>query len=192
MRGSNATSPDVTQLLAAWSSGRREALDRLLPVIYGELRKLARGQLSRARRDHTFQPTELVHEAFMKLVDQRAPWQNRTHFYGIAATCMRRILADHARRKRAAKRPQVDGGVDLDQIERADATNLDQMVAVDEALDRLAKDDPRVGRIAELKLFTDLQLDEIATLVGVSSATVKRDWASAKQTLHAVLGGAPP
>jgi RNA polymerase sigma factor (TIGR02999 family) len=191
MRGSNATSSDVTQLLAAWSSGRREALDRLLPVIYGELRKLARGQLSRTRRDHTFQPTELVHEAFMKLVDQRAPWQNRTHFYGIAATCMRRILADHARRKRAAKRPQVDGGIDIDQLERADATNLDQMVAVDEALDRLAKDDPRVGRIAELKLFTDLQLDEIATLVGVSSATVKRDWASARQTLHAVLG-APP
>ena len=191
MRGSNATSSDVTQLLAAWSSGRREALDRLLPVIYGELRKLARGQLSRTRRDHTFQPTELVHEAFMKLVDQRAPWQNRTHFYGIAATCMRRILADHARRKRTVKRPQVDGGIDIDQLERADATNLDQMVAVDEALDRLAKDDPRVGRIAELKLFTDLQLDEIATLVGVSSATVKRDWASARQTLHAVLG-APP
>jgi RNA polymerase sigma factor (TIGR02999 family) len=191
MGDTHARQPDVTRLLEAWRSGHRDALDQLLPVVYGELRRMARGQLARARRRHTFQPTDLVHEAFVRLVDQRADWQSRVHFYGIAATCMRRVLADHARRRKAQKRPQVDAGVELDQIDRGDPTSVDTIVAVDEALDRLARIDPRQARVAELRVFTDLQVEEIASLLGISPATVKRDWTSARQALHAVLTEPP-
>jgi len=180
---------DVTRLLEAWSGGRREALDRLLPVVYGELRRMARGQLARARRQHTFQPTDLVHEAFVRLVDQRVGYQNRVHFYGIAATCMRRVLADYARRRKAQKRPQIEPGVEPDQVERGQAVSIDRIIALDEALERLAKADPRQARIAELRMFTDLEITEVGALVGVSPATVKREWASAKQALQTTLGG---
>jgi RNA polymerase sigma factor (TIGR02999 family) len=111
----------VTRLREAWSGGRREALDGLLPVVYGELRQMARGQLARARRQHTFQPTDLVHEALVRLVDQRAGFQNRVHCYGIAATCMRRGLADYARRRKAQERPQIEPGVEPDQVARGQA-----------------------------------------------------------------------
>jgi RNA polymerase sigma factor (TIGR02999 family) len=182
----NGRSPDVTRLLEAWRGGRRDALDQLLPAVYGELRRIAGGQLARARRHHTFEPTELVHEAFVRLVDQRCTWQSRVHFYGIAATCMRRVLADYARRRRALKRPQVEASAELRDV-AADLWPVDRMLAIDEALDRLAAADVRQGRVAELKLFTDLQVEEIAGLVGVSPATVKRDWAGAKRTLSAAL-----
>lgn len=176
---------DVTRLLEAWGSGQREALDRLLPAVYGELRRIARGQLSRERRQHTLQPTELVHEAFVRLVDQRAHWQNRVHFYGIAATCMRRVLTDYARRKKALKRPRIDPSAEPDDL-GGDA-NLDGVLAINEAIDRLEKTEPRQARIAELRLFADLQVDEIADLLNVSPATVKRDWSAARHALHEVL-----
>ena len=181
---------DVTRLLEAWSGGRRDVLDQLLPVVYAELRKMARGQLARARRQHTFQPTELVHEAFVRLVDQRAAFQNRVHFYGIAATCMRRVLADYARRRKALKRPQIDRAVDVDRIERAGGGQIDRLIAIDEALDRIQQTAPRQARIAELRMFTDLEIAEIGTVVGVSPATVKREWAEAKVALQSLLGGA--
>ena len=187
MGGTNPRPPDVTRLLEAWSGGRREVLDQLLPVVYTELRRMARGQLARARRQHTFQPTDLVHEAFVRLVDQRAGFQNRVHFFGIAATCMRRVLADYARRRKAMKRPQIDPGVAPDQLERADSMPIDRLIAIDEALDRLTEADPRQARIAELRMFTDLDVEDIATLVGISPATVKRDWASAKGALQTLL-----
>jgi RNA polymerase sigma-70 factor, ECF subfamily len=183
----NGRTADVTRLLAAWSSGRGDALDKLLPVVYDELRRMARGQLANARQNHTFQATDLVHEAFLRLVDQRASWQSRVHFYGIAATCMRRVLADYARRRKAVKRPQIDAAIDIDDLQRAGAGGFEHLLAFDEALDRLSAADPRQARIAELKVFAGLQVDEIASLLAISPATVKRDWTAAKQTLHAIL-----
>src|SRR5687768_16703828 len=166
---------DVTELLKQWRQGRSEALEGLLPLIYGELRRMARGQLAREHRRHTLQPTELVHEAFVKLVDQRAEWQSRVHFYGIAAKCMRRILVDHARRKQATKRPQAARAVDLDTDIVSASSPIDTILAVDEALIRLAAIEPRHATIAELKFFGGLEVPEIAEIVGMSPATVKRD-----------------
>ncbi len=181
---------DVTRLLIEWRRGRRDALDGLLPLVYGELRRIARGQLGREQRQHTLQPTELVHEAFLRLVDQRAEWQSRAHFYGIAATCMRRILVDHARRKKAAKRPQVADAVDLDDAIAGTVSSVDTVLAVDEALTRLAALDARQAQIAELKFFGGLDVPEIAEVIGASAATVKRQWAEAKGTLYRLLNGA--
>jgi RNA polymerase sigma factor (TIGR02999 family) len=177
-------SPDVTRLLQEWHQGRQEALDRLFPIIYDELRRMARIQLKRERRRPTLQPTELVHEAFAKLVDQKAGWQNRLHFYGIAARCMRRILTDHARRRRAAKRPPPEAALDLQDVEVGRSSSLDALLAVDQALNRLATESPRLVRIAELKMFVGLETSEIANVVGVSEATVKRDWSDAKKFLR--------
>jgi RNA polymerase sigma factor (TIGR02999 family) len=174
---------DVTRLLKEWREGRPDALDLLLPLVYGELRRMARIQLSREGQRHTLQATELVHEAFVRLVDQRAGWQNRLHFYGIAAQCMRRILVDHARKKRAAKRPPPDAAVALDNADVGDSGNLDTLLAIDEALTKLADDSPRQARIAELKLFAGLEVGEIGNAVGVSEATVKRDWSEAKRSI---------
>jgi RNA polymerase sigma factor (TIGR02999 family) len=190
MAGTSPRQPDVTRLLKDWSQGRREALELLFPLVYAELRGMARGQLSREGRRHTFQPTELVHEAFVRLVDQKAGWQNRLHFYAIAAQCMRRVLIDHARRKRAARRPPAAAGVDLDEaVVVSQARNLDTLLALNEALDRLAEQAPRQAQIAELKLFAGLEDAEIANVVGVSKATVKRDWSEAKTQLRAVAIG---
>jgi RNA polymerase sigma factor (TIGR02999 family) len=179
---------DVTRLLKEWRAGRPEALDRLLPLVYDELRRMARIQLAREGRRHTLQATELVHEAFVKLVDQKAGWQNRLHFYGIAARCMRRILVDHARRKKAAKRPQDVAAVDLDNAVVGAASGIDTLLALDEALDRIAAQSPRQAQIAELKLFGGLEITEIAEVVGVSLATVKRDWSEAKELFRVRVG----
>jgi RNA polymerase sigma factor (TIGR02999 family) len=179
--------PDVTRLLEAWTAGRQEALAQLLPAVYGELRRMARGQLARARRHHTFQPTDLVHEAFVRLVDQRAPWQNRVHFFGIASTCMRRVLADYARRRKAAKRPQVDKGVEVDRIDRTSDPAIERLLAIDETLERLARTDARQARVAELKMFASMEDGDIATLLGVSEATAKRDWKKARPLFIDIL-----
>ena len=183
---------EVTRLLQDWSEGRRDAMDRLFPLIYGELRKMARNQLARERRHHTLQPTELVHDAFMRLVDQKAGWRNRAHFYGIAAQCMRRILVDYARRKQAAKRPPSGGAVELDNVDLGAVTPIDTMIAIDEALERLAEREPRQAQVAELKFFAGLEIPEIAQLLDVSPATVKRDWAAARQELQAILARLQP
>ena len=181
--------PDVTQLLKAWSSGRSDVMDQLFIAIYDELRRLARSHLARESKHHTWQPTELVHEAFGRLVAQKVSWQNRHHFYGIAAKCMRRLLVDYARKKRAAKRPSSSAAVELDDDIAASPNTADRILAVDEALERLAATNARQAQVVELKYFAGLGIEEIAEVAGVSPATVKRDWEEAKRMLFETLGG---
>jgi RNA polymerase sigma factor (TIGR02999 family) len=179
--------PDVTLLLKAWSNGDRGVVDQLFTAIYDELRRLARSRLAREARSHTWQPTELVHEAFARLVAQKVSWQNRHHFYGIAAECMRRVLVDHARRKKAAKRPSSAAAVPLDEALSAGEDSLDRILIVDEALTRLAHTNPRQARVVELKIFGGFNIEEIAAVAGISPATVKRDWDEAKREIVGVL-----
>lgn len=184
---------EVTQLLQQWSAGRQEALDRLLPEIYAELRRLAASYLRRERPEHTLQPTALVHEAFLKLVDQRAVrWQNRAHFFGIAAQAMRRILVDHARAHTAAKRGAGETRVPLETAQLASAMPDIDILALDEALGRLAALDPQQSRVVELRFFGGLTMEETAEVLQISPATVGREWTLAKAWLYAELGGATP
>ena len=179
---------EVTQLLQEWSNGRQDALDRLLPRIYAELRRLAASYLRRERREHTLQPTALVHEAFLKLIDQRAVrWQNRAHFFGIAAQAMRRILVDHARAHGAGKRGSGERPVSLDEaLVLTTAPDVD-VLALDEALTRLAAVDPQQSRVVELRYFGGLTMDETAEVLHISQATVGREWTLAKAWLYAEL-----
>ena len=179
--------PDVTQLLQAWSNGRGEVSEQLFAAIYDELRRLARSHLSRESSHHTWQPTELVHEAFGKLVAQKVSWHNRHHFYGIAAQCMRRILVDYARKKKAAKRPAASAAVPLDDNLAVSASTTDRILIVDEALERLGAVNARQARVVELKYFGGLGIDEIAAVTGTSPATVTRDWDEAKRMLFETL-----
>jgi RNA polymerase sigma factor (TIGR02999 family) len=179
---------EVTRLLNDWGNGRRDALDRLLPQIYAELRRLAGSYLRRERPDHTLQPTALVHEAFIKLVDQRAVrWQNRAHFFGIAAQAMRRILVDHARAHAADKRGGGERAVSFDEAMVAIGAPDIDLLALDEVLTRLATFDPQQSRIVELRFFGGLTIEETAEVLGVSPATVGRDWTLAKAWLYAEL-----
>lgn len=178
---------EVTRLLKAWRQGHDDARDKLLPIVYDELRRIARIQLARERRPAALQPTELVHEAFVRLVDQRAGWQNRAHFYGIAARCMRRILIDHARKRRAAKRPRSAAGVELDNVDVGAPASVDALLAIDQALERLAAESPRSAQVAELRLFGGLEIAEIGSVMGVSEATVKRAWSEARKVLGTCL-----
>ena len=183
---------EVTQLLQQWSDGRQEALDRLLPAIYAELRRLASSYLRRERRDHTLQPTALVHEAFLKLVDQRAVrWQNRAHFFGIAAQAMRRILVDHARAHAADKRGAGGHRVSLDDAQLAGGMPDIDVLALDEVLTRLATLDPEMSRVVELKFFGGLTMEETAEVMQTSPATVGREWRMAKAWLYAELSRTP-
>jgi len=168
-------------LLKAWSGGDRRALDDLLPVVYTEVRKLARSYLRRERPDHTLQATALVNEAYMRLVDQRdVRWQNRAHFFGIAAQIMRRILVDHARMHQAEKRGSGESRIVFDEaLEVAAERSLD-LVALDDALTALADLDPRQAKIVELRFFGGLSIEETAEVVQLSPATVKREWAVAR------------
>lgn len=179
---------DVTELLQQWSEGRQEALDRLLPMVYSELKRLAAIYIHRERREHTLQATGLVHEAFLKLVDQRAVrWQNRAHFFGIAAQLMRRILVDYARERGAAKRGAGVPQLSLDEaLIMAEERDVD-LVALDEMLSRLAVIDPQQSRIVELRFFGGLTMEETAEVLHISRATVARDWTLAKAWLHARL-----
>ena len=194
----------VTQLLVSWSSGDQRALGELMPLVYGELRRLADRQLRGERPNHTLQRTALVHEAYMRLINQRnVNWQSRAQFIGLAAQLMRRILIDHARTKRRAKRGGGIAPASLDQTgvvlgapdeegERAEALEFaaDPSVdlgAIDEALKRLDAIDPKQGRIVELRFFGGLSIDETAEVVGVSPATVKREWALARAWLRREL-----
>jgi RNA polymerase sigma-70 factor, ECF subfamily len=181
-------STEVTQLLQQWSSGQEQALDRLVPHIHQELRKLAASYLRRERADHTLQPTALVNEAFLKLIDQRSVrWQNRAHFFGIAAQAMRRILVDHARTHAASKR---GGGLRKVSLDDANvigpAVDLD-VLAIDEALTRLAAIDPQQSRIVELRFFGGLTMEETAEVMHISPATIGREWRIAKAWLSAEL-----
>jgi RNA polymerase sigma factor (TIGR02999 family) len=180
---------DVTALLADWSRGNRNALNQLLPLVYAELRRVAARQLRRERADHTLQPTALVHEVFIRLVDQRqVDWQNRTHFFGVAAQVMRRILVDHARRHGARKRGEGVRCVSIDEAKDVAASNGMPVLALDEALDRLEIVDAELARIVELRAFAGLTIEEAARVLSVSPSTAKRDWRTAKAWLTRELG----
>ena len=182
---------DVTRLLQAWSGGDAEALPRLMPLVYAELRRLAGAYLRREAPGHTLQPTELVHEAYLRLIDQtRTQWQNRSQFFGIAAQAMRRILVDHAREKQAQKRGGGAAKVSLDDtVELGIGPDLD-LVALDQALTALARIDPQKSRVVELRFFGGLSVDEVAEIVNVSPRTVAREWRAAKAWLYGELSGA--
>jgi RNA polymerase sigma factor (TIGR02999 family) len=181
--------PGISQLLMAWSAGQQDALDQLVPLVYEDLRRVAAAYLRREGAGHSLQPTALVHEAYVRLVDQRqVKWRNRVHFYAVAAGLMRRILVDHARTRRADKR----GG----QVERVtlvgDEAALESPRAIDilalhESLERLAAFDPRKERIVELRYFGGLTIEETAEVVAISEATVVREWTIAKAWLRADL-----
>jgi RNA polymerase sigma factor (TIGR02999 family) len=181
---------DVTTLLRAWSAGDRDALDEMLPAVYAELHRLARAHLRGERTDHTLQATALVNEAYLRLVDQtRVQWQNRAHFFGTAAQLMRRILVDHTRGRRAAKRGGEAVRVELDEaLAIAEARDID-LVALEEALERLEALDPRQASLVVQRFFGGLTIEEAAESLGISLATAKRDWATAKLWLRRELDG---
>jgi RNA polymerase sigma factor (TIGR02999 family) len=175
----------VTQLLEKWSNGDQSALDELMALLYDELRRLASAYLRRERPDHTLQPTALVNEAYMRLVDQRhTRWQNRAQFFGIAAQLMRRILVDHARAHNAAKRGGPQYAVSLSQADRFAKQPDVELLALHDALNELATIDPQQGRIVEQRFFGGLSIEETAEVLGVSHATVERDWKMARAWLR--------
>jgi RNA polymerase sigma-70 factor, ECF subfamily len=175
---------DLTLMLEQLRSGNRDVVSELVPLLYDELRRLAAHYLQRERRDHTLQATALVNEAYLRLVNQRdVQWKNRSHFFGIAAQQMRRILVDYARSHHSAKRVGSAGKVSLEEAMIVSKENAGDVLAVDETLGRLAAIDPQQARIVELRVFGGLTVEEVAELLGVSAATVKRDWAMAKAWL---------
>jgi RNA polymerase sigma factor (TIGR02999 family) len=180
---------DITALLADWNRGDQAALNEVLPLVYAELRRVARRQLRKERPDHTLQPTALVHEVFMRLVDQRhVDWQNRAHFFGVAANVMRRILVDHARRHGASKRGEGVPRVAIDEARDVAASDGMPILALDQALERLEKVDAELARIVELRAFGGLTIDEVAHVLNVSPSTAKRAWRTAKAWLTRELG----
>uniref|UniRef100_Q02A05 RNA polymerase, sigma-24 subunit, ECF subfamily n=1 Tax=Solibacter usitatus (strain Ellin6076) TaxID=234267 RepID=Q02A05_SOLUE len=172
---------DLTRLLLQWRSGDKAALDQMTPVVYEELRRLARYFLAAERSNHTLQPTALVHEAYLRLIDQRSvDWRNRAHFLGVAANMMRRILINHAEARNAAKR---NGGQDLLALEDALGVFIDprvDLLELNRSLELLTSLDPQQGRVVELRYFGGLSVDETAEVLGISPATVKREWSTAK------------
>ena len=186
MSPKNAVKANVTELLHEWSSGKKEVADELLPLIYDELHRRATAFMRRERHNHTLQPTALVHEAYLKLIDQRNDdWNDREHFFAIASQVMRRILVDHARSRRRQKRGGSKADLPLEEalLAGAEEANVD-LIALDEAMARLAKLDPQQERLVELRYFGGLSLEEAARALGVSRATAARDWQVAKAWLH--------
>jgi RNA polymerase sigma factor (TIGR02999 family) len=186
-RGTGMSIPqqDVTQLLHNWQSGDAEAMNQLMPLVYDELRKIAAAYLHREGAAHTLQTVELVNEAYLRLIDQsRVNWQSRSHFYGIAAQMMRRILVDHAREKQAAKRGSGEANLTLDDALQVSARKDLDILALDDALKTLSQFDARQSQIVELRYFGGLELTEVATVLGIGLSTVKRDWNLAKAWLY--------
>lgn len=180
----------VTRLLAEWGKGDQAALEKLTPLIYGELKRLAARYLRRERSDHTLEATALVHEAYLRLIDQRhVVWQNRAHFFGVAAQAIRRILVDYARGRHAAKRGAGAVKLSLEDVVETPRQRPLDLVALDDALEDLAKMDPQQSRVVELRFFAGLSIEETAEVLGISPATVKRDWTAAKAWLHRDLSG---
>jgi RNA polymerase sigma-70 factor (ECF subfamily) len=185
----NQSSLDVTVLLKEISSGNRDALAKLVPVVYDELRRLAAYYMHQERSDHTLQATALVHEAYLRLVDQRhVDWKNRNHFFGVAAQLMRRVLLMHAREHQAAKRGGGAQKVSLDETAIFSPAQAEELVFLDELLTRLAALDPQQARVVEFRFFAGLSVEETAELMNISTATVKRDWAMAKAWLAREMG----
>ncbi len=184
---------EVTRLLQDWGSGNHEALEKLVPLIYDELRRLAHNFLYRERPGHTLQTTALVHEAYLKLIDQRdARWQNRAHFFAIAAQAMRRILVDSARRHKAMKRGGSAENLPLDEAAEISLEPDPTLLPLDEALDALAEIDPQQGRIVELRFFGGLTIEETAEVMSLSTDTIKREWAMARAWLRQTLSDEAP
>jgi RNA polymerase sigma factor (TIGR02999 family) len=182
------TSHDVTQLLIEWSNGDQAALEKLMPLVHGELREMAKRHMARQRGGHTLQTTALINEAFLKLVGQQEKhWQNRSHFFGVAARAMRCILVDYARSKQYAKRGAGARQVSLDEALTVSEERAAELVALDDALEELAKVDPRKCRVVELRYFGGLSVEETAEALKVSAVTVMRDWSMAKAWLHREL-----
>jgi RNA polymerase sigma-70 factor (ECF subfamily) len=182
---------DITRLLARWKNGDAGALEDLTPVVYQELRRLASGYMRRESSDHTLQPTALVHEAYLRLTGVReAKFQNRAHFYGAAARIMRRVLVDHARERRAAKRGADATVASLDEAADCGVDMRTDLVRLNDALDRLAAVAPQPARVVELRYFGGLTVDETAAFLDVAPITVKRHWAFARAWLHRALADA--
>lgn len=185
----NPAQATVTALLDSWTQGDEAAFDRMVPLVYDELRRVARVLLLQERRGHTLGCTALVHEAYLRLVDQNhTDWPNRAYFFGAAARAMRRVLLDHARAKNAQKRGDGAVPVDLDSVTLAVDPDFD-MIALDRALDQLTAFDPERARIVELRYFGGLSIEETAAVVNSSPATVKRDWAVARAWLFQRITG---
>ena len=183
-----AQTHDVTQLLIDWSNGDRAALDKLVPVVEQELRRLAHHYMSRERAGHTLQTTALVNEAFVRLVHRKGiQWQNRAHFFGIAAQLMRTILVDHARSHACAKRGGGAGKLELNEALVMSQHKASEVIALDEALKELELIDPQQSRIVELRFFGGLTIEEAAEVLHVSPATIKREWSTAKAWLYREL-----
>ncbi len=182
---SESAPQNVTKLLVDWSHGDQAALKALVPLVYEELRRLARHYLKQERQDHTLSSTALVHEAYLRLVNQKdVTWQGRAHFFGVAAQMMRRILVDHARRRAYAKRGGRAVTLALDDTLATPQRRELDLVALDDALDTLAKLDERQSRMVELRFFGGLSIEETSEVLGVSTPTVKREWASARAWLY--------
>lgn len=193
-RPADSSPRDVTQLLVAWGSGNVEARDELLAAVYAELHSQASRAMRREAVDHTLQPTALVHEAYLRLIDQRrVQWKNRAQFFGVAAQLMRRILVDHARGRDAAKR---GGGIatvtleDVDAVAEQSTNDAVDVLALHDAIEKLAALDPDQARVVELRYFGGMSIDETAEVMDISPATVKREWAVARAWLKRELGGA--
>jgi len=185
---------DVTALLLDWSQGDKAALERLTPLVYDELKRLAKRYLRRERSDHTLQSTALANEAFLRLIDQsQVQWQNRAHFFGVAAQMIRRILVDYARARRTDKRGGGVTQLSLDQAIGVPDKRGVELIALDEALNELTRLDSKQGRIVELRFFVGLSVEETAEVMAVSATTIKREWTSAKAWLFRELRerGAP-
>lgn len=184
----SSSPPTITQLLVAWNQGDQQALDQLTPLVYRELHRLAHGYMAGERRGHVLQTTALVNEAFVRLVDwQQVEWQNRAHFFGVAATLMRHILVQFAREQQAAKRGGQAIQVSLSEAADLGARNNPDLVKLDDALTTLEKLDPRQARTVELRFFGGLNLEEAAEVLQVSLSTVRRDWRMAQAWLHQQL-----
>jgi RNA polymerase sigma-70 factor (ECF subfamily) len=184
-----ATPPDVSELLGAWSEGDQTALERLTPIVYEELRLLARRYMRRERRGHSLQTTALVNEAWIRLVDyKRMQWQDRAHFFAVSAQLMRRILVEHARRHNLKRGGDVQH-VALEETAVVSTNNTADIVALDDSLSALARFDPRKARVVEMRFFGGLSAAETAEVLNVSTVTVMRDWSSAKAWLYRELAG---
>jgi len=176
---------DVTELLARWKSGDISARDALVPLVYDELRRIARRCLASQRSDHTLQPTALVHEAYLRLAHRNSPdWQDRVHFFAMAAQMMRQILVDHARKQGAAKRGANAVTIELDESSAISRQPTLDLLALDDAMKSLASLDPRQCQIVELRFFGGLSIEETAQVMHISPATTKREWATARLWLH--------
>ena len=179
---------EITTLLQAHSAGNPDALDELIPLVYNEMHKMARGRLQGERPDHTYSATALVHEAYLKLVDlNRIDWQNRNHFFAIASQVMRNLLVDYAVKQKAEKRGGDNQKITLDPMQLSTKTNLDEIITIDEALKKLEQFDERQARVVECRFFGGLTIEETANALGISEPTVSRDWKMARAWLNREL-----